>query len=361
MVLPGRGTTVIRDVAGPPGAPTVVLLHGLGATASINWPGAFDELAPWFRVVALDQAGHGRGVRSRWPFRLEDCADDVVRLADVLGIERVVTVGYSMGGPVALLARRRHPSPRERSRAVRDRGPVRGRATLARQPLEGALAAGLRLTPPAVRRGVSQTMLRHATRDSAVPPALLEEVRGHDPAALVEAMRALGRFDARPWLAELRCPTVSVITARDRLVPPSRQLELAAATGARVVRIDADHLGAVGDRARFLPALGVGLPVRRRSRRHGRHRLIEASRTAAVQIGVVFPQTEIGAAVGRRPRATRESVEELGFAHLLAYDHVLGADPEVHAPGRAVRRPHDVPRAVRAVRLPRRRARRSSS
>ena len=48
---------------------------------------------------------------------------------------------------------------------------------------------------------------------------------------------------------------MSVITARDRLVPPSRQLELAAATGARVVRIDADHLSAVGDRARFLPAL----------------------------------------------------------------------------------------------------------
>ncbi len=50
-----------------------------------------------------------------------------------------------------------------------------------------------------------------------------------------------------------------------------------------------------------------------------------------MQIGVVFPQTEIGAAVeGVRP--TRRGVEELGFAHVLAYDHVLGADPEAHAP-----------------------------
>ena len=31
--LPGRGTTFVRDVPGPPGAPTVILLHGLGATA----------------------------------------------------------------------------------------------------------------------------------------------------------------------------------------------------------------------------------------------------------------------------------------------------------------------------------------
>ena len=50
-----------------------------------------------------------------------------------------------------------------------------------------------------------------------------------------------------------------------------------------------------------------------------------------MQIGVVFPQTEIGAAVADvRPYGT--GVEELGFAHVLAYDHVLGADPEAHAP-----------------------------
>jgi len=48
-----------------------------------------------------------------------------------------------------------------------------------------------------------------------------------------------------------------------------------------------------------------------------------------VQIGVVFPQTEIGADRGA-VRGYAERVEELGFAHLLAYDHVLGADPAVH-------------------------------
>jgi probable F420-dependent oxidoreductase len=48
-----------------------------------------------------------------------------------------------------------------------------------------------------------------------------------------------------------------------------------------------------------------------------------------VQIGVVFPQTEIGGDRGA-VRAYAERVEELGFRHVLAYDHVLGADPEVH-------------------------------
>jgi probable F420-dependent oxidoreductase len=57
-----------------------------------------------------------------------------------------------------------------------------------------------------------------------------------------------------------------------------------------------------------------------------------------VQVGVVFPQTEIGGDVGA-VRAYAERVEELGFAHVLAYDHVLGADPEVHAPWNG---PYDV-------------------
>ncbi len=44
-----------------------------------------------------------------------------------------------------------------------------------------------------------------------------------------------------------------------------------------------------------------------------------------MRIGTVFPQTEIGADAGA-VRAYAEHVEELGFAHLLAYDHVVGVD-----------------------------------
>ena len=44
-----------------------------------------------------------------------------------------------------------------------------------------------------------------------------------------------------------------------------------------------------------------------------------------MQIGVVFPQTEIGEDPGA-VRAYADAVEDLGYAHLVAYDHVLGAD-----------------------------------
>ena len=48
-----------------------------------------------------------------------------------------------------------------------------------------------------------------------------------------------------------------------------------------------------------------------------------------MRLGVVFPQTEIGADPAG-VRAYAEAVEELGFDHLLTYDHVLGADPAGH-------------------------------
>jgi probable F420-dependent oxidoreductase len=48
-----------------------------------------------------------------------------------------------------------------------------------------------------------------------------------------------------------------------------------------------------------------------------------------MQIGVVFPQTELGGDVGA-VRAYAQTVDELGYSHLLAYDHVVGADPAVH-------------------------------
>ena len=57
-----------------------------------------------------------------------------------------------------------------------------------------------------------------------------------------------------------------------------------------------------------------------------------------MRIGVVFPQTEIGADVGA-VRAYGERVTELGYTHILAYDHVVGADPAVH---RGWQGPYDV-------------------
>jgi len=61
----------------------------------------------------------------------------------------------------------------------------------------------------------------------------------------------------------------------------------------------------------------------------GRSARQEPGTPSVVDIGLVFPQTEVGGDRGA-VRAYGQRAEELGFTHILAYDHVLGADPAVH-------------------------------
>jgi probable F420-dependent oxidoreductase len=57
-----------------------------------------------------------------------------------------------------------------------------------------------------------------------------------------------------------------------------------------------------------------------------------------MQIGVVFPQTELGGDAGAA-RHFAQAIQQQGYRHLLAYDHVVGADPSVHSPWRG---PYDI-------------------
>src|ERR687889_2571490 len=89
-----RGRTCVIDLPGPPGAPTLILLHALATTAALSWYPSMQELSKHYRVIAFDQRWHGRGIRCD-KFRLEDCADDVVAVADALGVDQFMVVGYS--------------------------------------------------------------------------------------------------------------------------------------------------------------------------------------------------------------------------------------------------------------------------
>jgi pimeloyl-ACP methyl ester carboxylesterase len=90
----------------------VVLIHGLHASAELNWnlPGIVGELAKDHRVIALDLPGHGRSEKpdDEAAYGLQ-LAEDIVLLLDHLKIQRAHIVGYSLGGMVALKFIARHP------------------------------------------------------------------------------------------------------------------------------------------------------------------------------------------------------------------------------------------------------------
>jgi 3-oxoadipate enol-lactonase len=242
-------------VAGPPGAPVVVLIHGWTATADLNWFPSFEALGRRFRVLAFDQRGHGRGARGP-VFRLEDCADDVAAVASAFGVSRFLVAGYSLGGPIAQLTWRRH----------RDRVDGLVLCATARRFTSGghegrlwslsfqSLALASRFGPEATRRWVSDQFIFRKGRDPE--PWVLTELRRHDMAAVFEAGRELGRFTSEGWIGAVDVPCAVVITTNDEVVTPSRQTALAASIpGSRVFPIEGGHDVCVAGPEQFVPAL----------------------------------------------------------------------------------------------------------
>ena len=246
----------VRDIPGPIGAPTVILLHGWTATADINWFTCYRALSTRYRTIAFDHRGHGRGIRSKRAFRLEDCADDVAAVADELGVDTFIPVGYSMGGPVAQLTWQRH----------RDR--VDGLVLCATTPyfagkrperlsfigLTG-LATLARFTPVQARDWITDQVYLQRRTDQWGPWAA-EQVEQHDWRAILEAGRAIGEFSSSDWIGDVDVPTSVVITMNDPVVPLRRQTKLWEwIPGAEAFRVEGGHDAVVVNAKRFVPQL----------------------------------------------------------------------------------------------------------
>jgi 3-oxoadipate enol-lactonase len=252
--LPGRGRTVVWDAPGPAGAPTLFLVHGVTLTAALNWGGIVETLRRRYRVVLVDQRGHGAGLPCG-AFRLEDCADDLAAIAEELGIERVIAVGYSMGGLVAQLLWRRHPdlvaglvlcstsrnvsgSPWEQSAALMM--PALVAATMW-MPAAGAMRADL------IGRALLDTECDTLQRRWA-----LSEMRRTSLVNALSAMLAVSEFSSHTWVGSIDVPTAVVVTRHDRVVSPRRQEKLVRALPRpTVIELDGGHDVFLHSPARF--------------------------------------------------------------------------------------------------------------
>jgi pimeloyl-ACP methyl ester carboxylesterase len=273
--LGGRGIIGYREVGMPGSRPTLVLLHGLGATADLNFGPLYLALANRYHLIAPDLRGHGSGIRSARPFSFGTCADDVAALIDATAgtapsSAGAYVLGYSMGGPIAMLLARRRPDL------------VRGlvlSATAARFGLDGigrALMFGAGLVGEAWLRlpsapGLARTRwARRLVEVPRIPPlpaldslsARLRPVSAAIPQLphLLVASGNLARFHDAPWLHDLDVPTAVVVTTADRLVRPAHQRALAAAIpGARIVEVEGGHEICARHPWRFAAAVSAAL------------------------------------------------------------------------------------------------------
>ena len=241
--VPGRGEMFLRQQEGPPDALPVLLLHGWTVSADTTWFPVYPVLAAHHGVLALDHRGHGRGLRTESPFSLEECADDAAALLDLLGVKRAVVAGYSMGGAVAMLLWKRRPDL------------VAGLVLAATalewrsSPRERLLWRGVTLLDLTLRVGGGDGFVQRYLREAMAESPEVGEVRAWVSGELkrgysrdiAAAGRALAWFDARPFAGTIDVPCATVVTTRDKLMPPEKQRELCRSLSAHELSLEGDR------------------------------------------------------------------------------------------------------------------------
>jgi pimeloyl-ACP methyl ester carboxylesterase len=107
VVAASDGVPIHYTVEGK-GEPALVFIHCWGCNRNF-WENQVAEFSKTNRVVTIDLPGHGESGLGRKNWTIESYAEDVKTVVTKLGLKRVVLIGSSMGGPIALEATKRMP------------------------------------------------------------------------------------------------------------------------------------------------------------------------------------------------------------------------------------------------------------
>ncbi len=259
LELPRRGRTWLTDVPGPtPDAPVIVLLHAVGCTGQLTWFPSIPRLAERYRVITFDQRWHGRGIKSD-RFLVSDCADDVAAVIDALELDRPVIAGYSMGSVIAQRVWRQHPDVVGGLILAASTAHFRtnGRERIFHAGMELGMNVSATLSRSAVVRRAGVAAVDAIDEESTDTARwAMRQWRATSAWAVGQAVASLGRHHSTPWLSHIDVPVAVVVTAKDHVIPPDRQRELAAGIpGATVHEAQCGHAGCVLEYKEFVPAL----------------------------------------------------------------------------------------------------------
>jgi pimeloyl-ACP methyl ester carboxylesterase len=192
------------------GEPAIVFIHGWSCDSGY-WDTQLNDFAARYTVVTLDLAGHGRSEEARRKdWSMASFGADVAAVIRDAGLGRVVLVGSSMGGTVALEAAQRLPG-----QVIGIVGVDTFRDLAAPYPkdLTEPLLAGLRADfPKSVSEFVGGNFFTEQS-DPIVKKWIVEDMAAAPPGVAIPAMEALLAMDYANLLAELDLPVVAVNAA----------------------------------------------------------------------------------------------------------------------------------------------------
>lgn len=220
--------------AGASDGPVVVLLHGVGSSSD-TWAELMPRLSSHRRYLMPDYRGHGGSDAPAGPYVVDDFVDDLVRLLDELGIERVSIIGFSIGAVIALSFALAEP---ERVASLVLLNSIAGRTPAELDRARTRLAL-IRSTPPAELAPASAERW-FTERFRAEHPELVEAelaiVSRVDHSAYAAAYEVLVETDQLDRAHEVGIPTLIATGEGDLGSTPAMSEKLAASiAGSRLV------------------------------------------------------------------------------------------------------------------------------
>jgi len=209
-VVPAADGVPIHYAVQGKGEPTLVFIHCWSCNRHL-WDNQVAEFSKTHRTVTIDLPGHGESGLDRKNWTVESFGDDVKTVVAKLNLKRVVLIGSSMGGPIALEAARRMPDrvvgivPVDTLQNVESKVPP--------EQLDAVFKA-----LEADFKGANANLMSQFFFSPTTPPAvkerILADINSRPPATAIAILRGIFAYDPAPAMREIKVPIRAINSDR---------------------------------------------------------------------------------------------------------------------------------------------------
>jgi len=201
VVNAADGVPIHYSVQGK-GDPALVFIHCWACNRHF-WDNQVAEFSKTYRVVTIDLPGHGESGQGRKNYSVESYGDDVKAVVTKLNLKRVVLVGSSMGGPIALEATRRMP---DRVVAIVPVDTLQNVEQKVPQEQLDAVFQQMQADFKTATTNLLNQFFFSPTTPAAVKERIINETIAQKPEVVLPILRAVFSYDAAPGLREVKVP-----------------------------------------------------------------------------------------------------------------------------------------------------------
>ena len=201
VVNASDGVPIHYSVQGK-GDPALVFIHCWACNRHF-WDNQVAEFSKTYRVVTIDLPGHGESGQGRKSYSVESYGDDVKTVVTKLNLKRVVLVGSSMGGPIALEATRRMP---DRVVAIVPVDTLQNVEQKVPQEQLDAVFQQMQADFKTATTNLLNQFFFSPTTPAAVKERIINETIAQKPEVVLPILKAVFSYDAAPGLREVKVP-----------------------------------------------------------------------------------------------------------------------------------------------------------